>query len=207
MSRFQSLLVLSIFLTLTSANTFAFEMLGLISYDISSIQNKPSNYGSTQNGLGYNFFGRIDLGPGKLESGFMYAPAGVTTHEASLGDVKMTGSYWIIPLIYRYSFYEPFFSLGVGFDYAAVGNTALTVNGAPYNIASNNSGYQSHFGAEISGEATQDLGENLSAVLDVRYRMGLSNGITFLNLDPTVTSAQSKYNFFMIAIGLQKRLD
>ena len=191
-------IVLSIqFIELPNAN--AFELLGLVAYDIGSYTPKPSNYVNTQNGLGYAFFGRLDLGPGKVESGFIYTPTSITTRTPSQSfDIKTAGSYWILPVLYRYSFYEPFFSIAVGLDYAFIGNTAVSVVGTPINNPAT-SGYQSNFGGEISFEASQDLGENLSLVFDARYRRGFQNAITFEN-------TTSKFHFVMLALGLQKAL-
>jgi hypothetical protein len=194
---FLFLIVFILIQTSQCKSAAAFEMQGLISYDISELQNPPANYTGTENGLGYEFFGRLDLGPGKIESGFLYASTGITTNE-SFGPVKTTGSYWMIPLMYRIPIYEPFFSLGVGADYAIVGNTAITAAGTQ--LSSLTSGYKGNFGVEISGEATQDVGENLSIVFDARYREGLQKAITYDGVD-------SKYNFLIFSIGLQKRLE
>jgi hypothetical protein len=193
-------LKLALFLSFTALSPMqasAFEMLGLISYNFGQVNPQPSTYKSLSNGIGYTFLGRMDLGPGQLESGFQFTPTSLNYQE-TIGEVKATGSYWILPLLYRFTFLPPFFSIGVGVDYAVVGTNNLTVAGT--SVSGQSSGYQSHFGAQVSFEANQDLGENLSAVLDVRYRAGLANAIT-------ISSEGAKYNFWIIALGIQKHLD
>lgn len=175
----------------------AYEMLGLISYNIGSIDPKPSKYTGVSNGIGYTFLGRMDLGPGQLESGFQFTPTSISTLE-TFGEVKTTGTYWILPVMYRYTFFPPFFSVAVGGDYAVVGTTSLSVGGTQVNGIT--SGYRSHFGLQVSLEANQDLGEDISLVLDLRYRAGLANAITYGN-------EGSKYNFAIIALGIQKHLE
>ena len=174
------------------------ELLGLISYDGSAYAKKPSNYVSSGGGIGYGFAGRLELGPGLIESGFRYTATSVTTSEL-FGNVKTTGSFWIIPLLYRVYVVPPFLSLAIGPDYAILSNTQIELNSS--SLGGNySSGYRSHFGLEASAEALQDLGENLSAVLDVRYRYGLADTI---NLDGTGL----RYQAYIISIGIQKRLE
>jgi hypothetical protein len=186
----------ALFLSISSAQ--AFDMVGMVSYNIGQLSNQPSNFVEKGNSLGYDFFGRLDLGPGQIESGFLYSPVSITTKVAA-ANVKTAGSYWILPLLYRVQILPPFFSLAAGFDYAVEGNTNIEISGGTIPSGSN-SGYRSHFGYEISAEAAQDLGENLSAVLDVRYRGGFAPAIAFSGQD-------TKYNFVMIALGLQKHLE
>ncbi len=177
----------------------AYEMQGMISYNISQLESKPSNFSSSGDGIGYTFLGRFDLGPGQVESGFLFTPTSIattqTTHEA-----KFTGTYWIFPLLYRFTFFPPFYSFGIGADYAVVGTSNLIFDGNPLPSNNINSGYLSHFGAQASLQATQDLGENLGIVLDLRYRKGLGTAIS-------VSGADTKYSFFIIALGIQKHLD
>lgn len=175
----------------------AFEMLGMISYNLGQINPKPTNYLSSSNGIGYTFLGRLDLGPGLIESGFQFIPTSISTTQ-SFGELKATGSYWILPLMYRYVFFPPFLSIAVGGDYAVVGTNNLSVGGTQVNGLT--SGYRSHFGAQASFEVNQDLGEDLSLVLDIRYRAGLANAITY-------GTEGSKYNFWVIALGIQKHLE
>ncbi len=181
---------------LTSAPSHAYEMLGLISYNFSQVSPLPSSYSKSSNGIGYTFLGRMDLGPGQLESGFQFIPVSITTNQTF--EVTTSGSYWIIPLMYRYSFFPPFFSLGVGFDYAVVGTNNVITKGTQ--VSGLNSGYRPHFGAQVSVQTTQDLGEDLSAVLDLRYRTGLAPAINY-------GTESSKYNFWIIALGIQKHLE
>lgn len=176
----------------------AFDMTGMISYNIGQLSQKPTTYVEKSNSIGYAFFGRLDLGPGQLESGFHYVPVSITTQK-SFGEVKTSGSYWILPLMYRFTFLPPFFSFALGVDYAVEGNTKIDVGGT-LNGSGGSSGYRSHFGYQGSLAAAQDLGENLSAVLDFRYRGGLGEAIAF-------DGVNTKYNFFTIALGLQKHLD
>lgn len=189
--------LLAFFCLFNPAPSSAFEMLGMISYNMGSLSANPTNYKSLSNGIGYTFLGRLDLGPGQLESGFQFTPTSINTQQ-SFGEVKAIGSYWILPLMYRYTFFPPFFSLGLGVDYAVVGTNNLSVSGSQ--VTGLTSGYLSHFGVQVSAQANQDLGENLSAVLDLRYRAGLADAITFSNVG-------AKYNFFIIALGIQKHLE
>lgn len=191
------LALLALFTLLNPISSGAFEMLGLISYNLGQVTPKPSTYSGLSNGIGYTFLGRAEIGPGLLESGFQFTPTSITTQQ-TFGEVKAIGSYWILPLMYRYIFLPPFFSIAVGTDFAVVGTNNLSVGGTKVNGLT--SGYRSHFGAQISLEANQDLGENLSGVLDIRYRGGLADAITFGN-------EGSKYNFWIIALGIQKHLE
>lgn len=179
----------------------AFEMTGLVNYDISQITPKPSNYISSNQGIGYSFFGRLDLGPGQIESGFLYTPVGVTTQVANQ-NITISGSYWILPVLYRFVFLPPFLSLAAGFDYALVGNSAIVSS----DLLNPSSGYKSHFGYEVGIEAVQDVGENLGAVLDVRYRAGIGNAISLPSESSPVQNSV-KYDFLIIGLGIQKRLD
>lgn len=182
-----------------SSSAFAYEMQGLISYNVSQIESKPSNFSSSGDGIGYSFLGRFDLGPGQLESGFLFTPTSITTTQ-STHEVKFTGTYWIFPLMYRIHFFPPFFSFAFGGDYAVVGTTNLIYDGNTLAINNINSGYLSHFGAQASLQATQDLGEDLSLVLDLRYRKGLGTSIN-------LSGAEPKYSFFMVGLGIQKHLE
>jgi hypothetical protein len=184
-------------LFLLSYSASAFEMQGMISYNLGQINPKPTNYLSSSNGIGYTFLGRLDLGPGQIESGFQFVPTSISTTQ-TFGELKATGSYWILPLMYRYTFLPPFFSIAIGGDYAVVGTNNLSVGGAQVNGLT--SGYRSHFGAQVSFEINQDLGEDLSIVLDLRYRAGLANAITY-------GTEGSKYNFWVIGLGIQKHLE
>lgn len=186
-----------LFTLLVSIPSHAFEMLGMLSYNIGSLSAKPPNYRSLTDGIGYTFLGRLDLGPGQLESGFQFTPTSIATLQGAT-EVTANGSFWILPLMYRYSFFPPFFSLGLGFDYAVVGTNNLSISGSQ--AIGVTSGYQSHFGAQVSAMASQDLGEDISLVLDLRYRAGLADAITYSNVG-------SKYNFFIIALGIQKHLE
>ena len=192
-----ALILALVFSTLSASTAQAYDMLGMFSYNFSNINPTPSLYTGTKNEIGYTFLGRIDLGPGQLESGFQFIPTSITTQQ-SFGELKTTGSYWILPLMYRYTFLPPFFSVAAGVDFAVVGSTNLSVSGSQ--VSGLTSGYQSHFGVQASLEANQDLGENLSLVLDLRYRQGLANAISFNNVG-------SHYNFFIIGLGIQKHLE
>ncbi len=189
--------LISAILLVNPISASAFEMLGLISYNMGQVNPRPSSFKSLSDGIGYTFLGRVDLGPGQIESGFQFTPTSIVTTQ-TFGEITTTGSYWILPLMYRYTFIPPFFSFAVGIDYAVVGTNNFSIGGAQVNGIT--TGYKSHFGAQASLEANQDLGENLSAVLDVRYRGGLANAITFSN-------EGSRYNFWVIALGIQKHLE
>ena len=176
----------------------AFEVYGLVSYDGSVYSGKPSNVTDTGGGVGYGFFGRLDLGPGQIESGFLYTVTSVTTQEV-FGSAKTSGSFWEIPILYRIYVLPPFVSVALGPDYAILGYNRVTVDGG--NVADGfSSGYKSHFGFEADVQALQDLGENLSGVLDFRYRYGLADA---LHID----GVGMRYQAFTISLGLQKRLE
>lgn len=185
------------------SNARAFEMLGSINYSLPSFSPKPSTYTSSGGGIGYGFFGRMELGPGMIESGFVYIPFSMTTHETVI-DTKFSGSFWTIPLLYRYWFWEPYLSIAAGVDYAIEGGTELSTSTGP--IANGIGSFQSHFGAVASLEAKQDVGENLSVVLDVRYRMGLKNAMEYQSTS-TGTTTNVKASFTTISIGIMKHLE
>ncbi len=181
---------------LVGSISHAFEMTGLVNYSISEISPKPANYVDSNKGVGYSFFGRLDLGPGQIESGFLYTPVGVTTTVANQ-NITISGSYWLFPVMYRIMVLPPFISLAAGFDYGLVGNSAIVTGNLNPGL-----GYKSHFGYQAGIEAVQDVGENLGAVLDIRYRGGLGDSITLPS-----ASAATKYNFLVVGVGIQKRLD
>jgi len=181
-----------------ASTAHAIEMAGFVGYTGSIYPSKPIEYVRTSGGVGYGFLTRLDLGPGQIESGFLYTPTSIT-YTVGASAVKTNGSYWILPLQYRIPLYAPFFSLSVGPDFALKGNTSYTIEGA--SVSPSASGYKSHFGLQASVQAAQDLGENLSAILDLRYRQGLNTAITLINDQST------RLNFFMISLGIQKRLD
>ena len=182
------------------AQAQAFEMAGMVGYDINKYTAPPSNYTDTSNGIGYGFLARLELGPGMIESGFLYTSTAISVSANANTGLKFSGSYWMIPLMYRYVFLPPFLSLAVGGDYAVAGNTTLAVTGTPLAGLTSASSYKSHFGAQVSLAAVQDLGENLGVVLDLRYRAGLGNAIYF-------GSQATKYDVTIISLGIQKRLD
>jgi hypothetical protein len=177
----------------------AFEVYGLVSYDASQYSGKPSNYSDSGGGAGYGFFGKLDFGPGQIESGFLYTVTSISTQEP-FGLAINSGSFWQIPILYRVYVLPPFVSVAFGPDYAIVGYNRVTVAGAEVSSDASSSGYKSNFGLEADVQGLQDLGENLSAILDIRYRYGLGNAIS-------VDGAGVRYQAFIISIGLQKRLE
>ena len=179
-------------------NAHAFEVAGLVGYAGSHYSNKPTQYLESTGGVGYEFIARTDLGPGMIESGFVYSPTSVS-YTLGSSEVTADGSFWIIPLLYHFSIYPPFLSMSLGPDFALKGNTHYTIQGP--SISPSDSGFQSHFGAQASLQTTQDLGENISAIIDIRYRLGLSHAISILSTETT------KFNFFMVSLGIQKRFD
>jgi hypothetical protein len=189
--------ILTLLALASPAPARAVEWMGMIGYNINQVATPHSRFVDKDNGIGYGFLGRLEVGRGRLESGFLYSKASITSREGS-ADAVINGTYWIFPLLYRYTFLEPFFSVAAGIDYAAVGSRSATINGSP--ISGVSSGFRGHWGAQIGLEAEQDLGENLSAVLDVRYRAGLADAIAF-------GGEGTKINFWWLALGLQKRFD
>jgi hypothetical protein len=194
----QLFLGFALFLLVQSPIAQAVELVGLISYDLSAYSKKPANYSSSGGGIGYAFFGREDLGPGLIETGLMYTATSITTQEP-FGTVKTSGSFWIIPLLYRVYVVPPFLSVAIGPDYAILSSNQIEVEGS--SLGTNyTSGYRSHFGVEGSVEALQDLGENLSAVLDIRYRYGLADTLS-------LSGNGVRYQTYFISLGIQKRLE
>ncbi len=188
----------ALFLTISLVNPVrsnAIEMQGMISYNLGKIDPTPTHYTGSSNAIGYTFLGKFDLGPGQVETGFQFVPTSITTQE-TIGEVKHTGSFWILPLLYRFNFLPPFFSLAAGLDYAVVGTSNIVAKG----VTTSSDEYRSHFGAQASFQVTQDLGENLSAVLDFRYRNSLANAAT-------INNDGSKYQLWVIGLGIQKHLE
>jgi hypothetical protein len=179
-----------------TSNAHAFEMLGMIAYDGAINTPTPSTFQKSGGGIGYDFFGRLALGPGFMESGFLFTQTSITTNEP-FGTVKTSGSFWIIPLLYRIYVLPPFLSIALGPDYAVLGTNAISIHDS--SVGTGTGGYHSHFGLEGSIEAVQDVGENLGIVVDLRYRRGLANAII---LDGTSV----RYDSFMISLGIQKQL-
>ena len=66
----------------------AIELTGLVSDNFGTVVTKPLHFTSNSGGVGYAFLGRFELGPGKVETGFFYAPVTINTHE-SFGDIKI----------------------------------------------------------------------------------------------------------------------
>ena len=191
-------LLLAVICNFAAPTVAAIEMAGFAGYTGSLHPTKPAEYVRSTGGVGYGFLARMDLGPGQIESGFLYTPTSMT-YIVGASDVKANGSYWILPLQYRIPIYAPFLSLAIGPDFALKGSTSYAIEGASVNPSA--SGYKSHFGVQSSVQVSQDLGENLSAILDLRYRHGLNTAITVIN------SQTTRLNLFMISLGIQKRLD
>jgi hypothetical protein len=194
----RSLLNLAFGCLMLASSAQAVEMAGFAGYTGSIYPSKPVEYVRTTGGVGYGFLTRIDLGPGQIESGFLYTPTSMT-YTVGASAVKANGSYWILPLQYRIPIYAPFLSFSFGPDFALKGSTSYSIEGA--SVSPSASGYKSHFGVQSSLQVSQDLGENLSAILDLRYRQGLNTAITVINGQTT------RLNLFMISLGIQKRLD
>jgi hypothetical protein len=96
---------------------------------------------------------------------------GVLRTSASRNSVREE-KVWILPALVSIPVRAPFVSLALGPDYAITPS--------------------SHFGLESAMELNQDLGNNFSAIVDIRYREGLGgNGL----------------RFFLGSFGLQKRLE
>ena len=177
--------------------SFAHEMMGMVTYNVNHLQPLSPIATQPSNAIGYTFLGRIDLGPGQVETGFQFAPISIFTHDQNT-DVTYQGSYWMLPVLYRYTFLPPFFSLAVGADYAVVGTNSASVTSL---VASTRSpGFQSHFGVQASLQAAQDVGEDLSVVLDIRYRTSLKNMISF-------NGSGARYQAWMVGLGIQKHLE
>lgn len=175
------------------------ELMGMVGYSITDVQTPPSIYLGKDNAVSLGFLAQLELGPGKLETGFLYSKAAITVNEP-FGRTNISGTYWMVPVLYRYSFLDPFFSLGAGFDYAVVGTRGLTVNGAEVSNISVGSGFRGHWGLQFSFQAEQDLGEDVSVFLDVRRRQGLAEAIA-------VGTESTRVHFWMLSLGIQKRLD
>lgn len=196
---FTPLLLTSLLILLTPNTASAIELAGLVTYNMSQVSSQPSNFVSSDNGIGYAFFGRVPVGPGKIETGFLYASTGIT-QTVTGQNLTTQGSYWILPLMYRFDFFPPFFSIAAGLDYAVVANNEILLGGSA--ISSVSSGYKSHWGFQVGMAAVQDIGENLGVMLDVRYRGGLAPAIAFQN-----NGGSTKYNFWVVGLGIQKRLE
>lgn len=174
-----------------------FEMMGSVHYVIPQLSPNPNSFSKSTNAVGYGFSGRLELGPGQVESGFQYVPVGFMSNH-SFGKVETTAGYWTFPILYRFYLFEPFFSIAGGLDYALVGNTRI--NSTSTNANDLTSGFVSHFGYVFNFEAKQDVGNNLSLVLDFRFRQGLAPAITFDRTSSTL-------RWFAIGIGIQKLLE
>jgi hypothetical protein len=196
-NHFKMILKLLLSLVLFSpfiAEARTFEMMGMVHYANPSFRPNPTGFVQDGGGIGYAFFGRLELGPGLLESGFLYAPVSYTYATAiTIGrNDKVSSSYWTLPLLYRYEFFAPYLSIATGLDYAIEGGTLSSLAGQ----LTGTNAYQSHFGWVTSFQAKQDVGENLSIVFDLRYRQGLSPGV--LN---------SRISFMTFGLGLIKHLE
>jgi hypothetical protein len=175
------------------------ELMGVVGYNINQFETPPSIYRGKENAMAYGFLGKMDLGPGQIETGFLFTQATLNVQEP-FGFTTISGTYWMLPLLYRYTFLAPFFSVAAGFDYALVGTRGLTVSGASLPTSTVGSGFRGHWGLEFSFQAAQDLGENLSLVLDVRRRQGLADAIA-------LSGEGTRLHFTMVGLALQKRLE
>ncbi len=174
----------------------AVEMVGFAGYASSLYASKPTGVSNTSGGIGYGFLTRFDLGAGMIEGGFLYTPTSMTWSVGG-NDVKASGSYWILPIQYHLPIYLPYLSISIGPDFAIMGNTSYSYPGSTLPSAEK---FKSHFGAQVSVQASQDLGENLSAVIDLRYREGIGSAFT-------INNQSTRLNFFMTSFGIQKRLE
>jgi hypothetical protein len=189
-------LVLGFLFALSCASSHAVEMVGFAGYASSLYASKPTAVSKTAGGIGYGFLTRFDLGAGMIEGGFLYAPTSLTWSVGG-NDVTASGSYWILPIQYHLPIYLPYLSISIGPDFAIMGNTSYSYPGSTLPSAEK---FKSHFGAEVSVQASQDLGENLSAVIDLRYREGIGSAFT-------INNQSTRLNFFMTSFGIQKRLE
>lgn len=176
----------------------ALEIAGSAGFHGHEFSDKDPSYRSTSGGVGYSFSARMDAGYGFLESGFLFSPV-VMNFSVGSNEVRAGGSYWILPVLYRIPVFSPFVSFGFGPDFAVRGGTSYTIQGTSLASAPS-SGFRSHFGGQLSLQAAQDIGENLSAVLDLRYRRGIGPAIS-------VQSTTSTLSTIMFSLGIQKRLE
>jgi hypothetical protein len=165
------------------ASAHAIEITGLTGYHLSSPSPKDPSHLSTKGGVGYGFFTR---------------PVS-TTFSVGTNEVRAGGSYWILPVIFRIPLFSPFLSIGFGPDFGVRGGTSFTIQGTSLASAPA-SGFRSHFGAQVSLQATQELGDHLGAVLDLRFRQGIGPAISVQSTTSTLSTTQ-------ISLGIQKRLD
>jgi hypothetical protein len=180
------------------ASAHAIEITGLTGYHLSSPSPKDPSHLSTKGGVGYGFFTRFELAYGALESGLLFTPVS-TTFSVGTNEVRAGGSYWILPVIFRIPLFSPFLSIGFGPDFGVRGGTSFTIQGTSLASAPA-SGFRSHFGAQVSLQATQELGDHLGAVLDLRFRQGIGPAISVQSTTSTLSTTQ-------ISLGIQKRLD
>ncbi len=185
-------------LLLQHGSSRALELTGFTGYHIPYFSPKDQTCLGTPGGVGYGFSARVEAGSGSIESGFLFSPV-VMNLSVGTNEVRTGGSYWILPVLYRVPLLSPFLSLGIGPDFAVRGGTTYTIQGTALS-SSPASGFRSHFGGQISLQAVQDIGENLSAVVDLRYRRGLGPSIS-------VQSTTSTLSTLMISLGIQKRLE
>ena len=179
-----------------------FEMMGIVHSVLSQHNPKPPSFQDQGGGLGYAFFGRLEVGPGMIETGFSYLPTSMTVRQVNQS-IEISGSYWTLPLLYRVELWAPYVSFAAGMDYGIVGGTQVSVNG-PLQGATVN--YVSHFGAVASLQIKQDVGENLSLMLDVRYRVGMRDALSVPDPSQGISTA-STLRMTSIGIGLVKHLE
>lgn len=99
----------------------------------------------------------------------------------------------MIPMLYRYEFWAPYVSIAAGFDYAIQAGTTLSRTQGL--TTANGDQYRSHWGWVTSLQVKQDIGEDLSVLLDLRYRKGLASAIQ-----------SSTVSFTSIGLGIVKNL-
>lgn len=190
-------LLITVF-SLLQGPSWAIELAGFTGSHIQNLSPRDPSFVGSGGGIGYGFTARIEAGIGSIESGFLFSPVS-TTFTVGTNEVRAGGSYWILPMLYRIPLVTPFITLGIGPDFAVRGGTSYTIQGTSLASAPA-SGFRSHFGVQASVQAIQDVGENLAAVLDLRYRQGIGPAIS-------VQSTPSTLGTLMISLGIQKRLE
>jgi hypothetical protein len=198
MNRLPSFLLLGLSFGLLGEPSRALEVTGFTGWHSQSASPKDPSFSGSGGGIGYGFSTRVDAGFGGWESGFLFSPVSLNFNVGT-SEVRAGGSYWILPIIYRIPLIAPFITFGLGPDFAVRSGTSYTIQGTSLASAPA-SGFRSHFGAQASVQAVQEVGENLAAVLDLRYRQGIGPAISIQSTPSTLAT-------FMISLGVQKRLD
>ena len=165
--------------------SFGFEVVGNVGLGLTSFNTHPPELISSKNQLSYGLLGHFEFEQTNWELGVLHTGAQMI-YSSPIGEQRADSGYWLLPILYRMPISAPFFSIAFGPDYA---------------IATHPSGgFKNHGGVQLSVEGVQEIGDNYGIVGNFRFRQSLGSPFT-------LNGENSSLRFFLLTLGIQKRLE